>query len=319
MKTRGWLIIGFFLLVMPLVFGFSEFPGFSGESNSFEFQKNHQGLQGEQVNATDPTNRFTLTYNQPGNRFGNSTSFTTNVGWFSIPEEEEEVPPERRGSGRGGGGGGGGGRRAECNDLRDNDGDGRIDMADPDCTSLSDTSESGTAECVPSWSCTSWSACEDGKQTRVCSDLNQCKEDKAESRGCIEKEIPAPTVEPPKIERPATVAKVVAAPSIGKGLGSGILRFLESIIDGISVGFGAIAGLVNNLGQYAYILWWLLLLLIAICIILGGYYYVYPKLSTGLVPSEFERSMKSYDQHYTTYASQLGDINKRIERLNKRL
>ena len=40
-------------------------------------------------------------------------------------------------------GGGGGGGTGECNDWYDNDGDGKIDMADPGCSSGYDTSESG--------------------------------------------------------------------------------------------------------------------------------------------------------------------------------
>ncbi len=40
-----------------------------------------------------------------------------------------------------GGGGGGGGTPTQCADGRDNDGDSKIDTADPDCTSATDTSE----------------------------------------------------------------------------------------------------------------------------------------------------------------------------------
>ncbi|MCX6707558.1 MAG: tandem-95 repeat protein [Candidatus Woesearchaeota archaeon] len=49
------------------------------------------------------------------------------------------------GYGCGGGGGGGGGGKPpvvyQCNDHKDNDGDGLVDMADPGCTSLKDNSE----------------------------------------------------------------------------------------------------------------------------------------------------------------------------------
>ena len=43
--------------------------------------------------------------------------------------------------GGGGGNGGGGNGTPQCADSRDNDGDGQIDLADPDCTSATDPSE----------------------------------------------------------------------------------------------------------------------------------------------------------------------------------
>ncbi len=77
-------------------------------------------------------------------------------------------------------GGGGGGSsstttQSECNDLIDNDGDGKIDYpADPGCDNISDLTE---ADCVEDWFCTSWQPdlCPaDGKQTRTCEDWNAC-------------------------------------------------------------------------------------------------------------------------------------------------
>jgi hypothetical protein len=53
------------------------------------------------------------------------------------------------------------------------------------------TQESGTVdttqitECIPYWSCGSWSACENGKQTRECNDKNECvKTAKTETQDC---------------------------------------------------------------------------------------------------------------------------------------
>ncbi|MBD3310189.1 tandem-95 repeat protein [Candidatus Woesearchaeota archaeon] len=71
------------------------------------------------------------------------------------------------------GGGGGGKTRKECNDGRDNDGDGLIDLADPGCESIYDDDEGD--ECIEDWQCTDWFTCRaDGTQKRNCYDLNSC-------------------------------------------------------------------------------------------------------------------------------------------------
>lgn len=48
------------------------------------------------------------------------------------------------GGGGNGGGGGGGGNTGQCADGLDNDGDGKVDTADPDCTSATDPLEGDT-------------------------------------------------------------------------------------------------------------------------------------------------------------------------------
>ena len=161
------IIVGLFLLGLPIVIGIKTL----GEGEEFRIQKNHLGAQGDTGNGTTFTSRFTLTYNQPSNRFGNSSDFTANVGWFSIPKQPKAGPT---GSGRGSSGGGGGGRSriyGECEDRQDNDGDGLIDMQDPDCDRPLGTEG---LTCTPSWVCASWSTCGEGRETRECEDLNAC-------------------------------------------------------------------------------------------------------------------------------------------------
>lgn len=72
--------------------------------------------------------------------------------------------PGQGGNGGGGGGGGGGG-------------------SDPD-------EEAPEEECESDWSCTAWTSCSGGRQSRTCSDLNSCGDDsrRAEQRSCSEKE-----------------------------------------------------------------------------------------------------------------------------------
>lgn len=153
-----------------------------GSSASNDLEKEHMGSNGGEGDAPSTTSRFTLDYNQPGDGNAESASFTMNVGWFDPPEEEEVVVGKvSRGGGRGGGGGGTG-RLSACADGKDNDGDGRVDMADPDCTSA--FGNEGSAICTPSWSCTSWTNCADWVQTRICSDLNGCESEKTETRAC---------------------------------------------------------------------------------------------------------------------------------------
>jgi len=91
-----------------------------------------------------------------------------------------------------------------CSDGVDNDGDGKTDYsADPGCSSTSDNNETDPAPaptptpssgggggggggsgfhvvivkgpvCTEEWTCTEWSACEDGTQSRICTDSNAC-------------------------------------------------------------------------------------------------------------------------------------------------
>ncbi|MFH0955139.1 MAG: hypothetical protein V1777_03475 [Candidatus Micrarchaeota archaeon] len=64
----------------------------------------------------------------------------------------------------------------QCSDGIDNDNDNKIDYpADPDCSSPNDNNETGTTlPCIENWTCTEWSACENGFQTRTCTDTNHC-------------------------------------------------------------------------------------------------------------------------------------------------
>ncbi|MFC1801470.1 hypothetical protein ACFLZB_03320 [Nanoarchaeota archaeon] len=70
---------------------------------------------------------------------------------------------------------GGGSSNPECDDNKDNDGDGLIDMDDPGCTKASDRDESSDGgACREDWICSDWGECENGKQTRTCEDANGC-------------------------------------------------------------------------------------------------------------------------------------------------
>ncbi|MFH1425388.1 MAG: hypothetical protein ABIG28_01495 [archaeon] len=85
-------------------------------------------------------------------------------------------PPPSSSSSSGGGGGGGG--TPQCRDGRDNDGDGLVDYPeDKGCVSREDNSELDVGEtgvCSVNWGCGDWSECVDGRQTRTCSDGNNC-------------------------------------------------------------------------------------------------------------------------------------------------
>ena len=71
------------------------------------------------------------------------------------------------------GGGGGGGIKAQCNDNKDNDADGLVDLDDPGCESKYDNDEYNEPveefEVVQgNWICNEWSECRDGKRYRDC-------------------------------------------------------------------------------------------------------------------------------------------------------
>ena len=87
-------------------------------------------------------------------------------------------------SGGSGGGGSGSSSRSECEDGKDNDGDGLFDLDDPGCSNSDDDSETDNV-CTESWTCTAWAVCsEDGSQDRSCYDANACEF--KESRGQVD-------------------------------------------------------------------------------------------------------------------------------------
>jgi hypothetical protein len=84
--------------------------------------------------------------------------------------------PPRSTGGSGGSGSSrtsGGGIVPACANLRDDDGDGLIDMDDPGCLSPSDFDERDA--CIEDWVCTEWTVCsEPGLQARECLDKGEC-------------------------------------------------------------------------------------------------------------------------------------------------
>ncbi|MBI2672959.1 hypothetical protein HYX19_01755, partial [Candidatus Woesearchaeota archaeon] len=79
------------------------------------------------------------------------------------------------GSSGGGGGGGGSGKKAECNDLKDNDNDLLVDYPnDPGCSSSTDNSEVDII-CKIKWTCSEWGSCITNKKIRSCFDINDCE------------------------------------------------------------------------------------------------------------------------------------------------
>jgi hypothetical protein len=78
--------------------------------------------------------------------------------------------------GSGGSGGGGSRKTYQCNDKKDNDNDGLIDLNDPGCTDKNDDDEYNYI-CKEKWVCTNWepAVCPaEQTQTRTCEDVNRC-------------------------------------------------------------------------------------------------------------------------------------------------
>jgi hypothetical protein len=78
--------------------------------------------------------------------------------------------------GSGGSGGGGSRKTYQCNDKKDNDNDGLIDLNDPGCTDKNDDDEYNYI-CKEKWVCTNWepAVCPaEQTQTRTCEDVNHC-------------------------------------------------------------------------------------------------------------------------------------------------
>ncbi|MBU1111585.1 MAG: hypothetical protein KJ896_02300, partial [Nanoarchaeota archaeon] len=87
------------------------------------------------------------------------------------------------------------GTKKQCEDSKDNDGDGFIDYPiDPGCDSYKDDDETDIS-CKENWGCNSWSECEDEMQYRVCEDLNDCEGKVAKGLASTIEEMPKPTEE----------------------------------------------------------------------------------------------------------------------------
>jgi hypothetical protein len=72
-----------------------------------------------------------------------------------------------------------------------------IDQSDPYVSAISDNfSIISSSVCKPNWSCTDWSVCSGGIQTKTCTDLNNCEvntDKPAESQFCTPTPTPTPT------------------------------------------------------------------------------------------------------------------------------
>ena len=290
MRIYRWLIFFVLLLALPIVYGFS------GNGSSFSFGSSHTGLHGLSANGSTISSRFTLDYNQPGNLNANGSIFSASVGWLGFVFEEvvTAVEPAAAAAGGGGRGGGGGGSQlvAECNDRLDNDRDGLVDMKDPDCAGILDANEGGEPACISSWSCTTWSDCDNGKQTRICSDNNGCATDRLETRTCEEVE------EEVKEEKPAVFAP------------QPIKEYIHE--DEIKA--------VAPSRRFSHIIWFGLLVFALICISLSMYYYL--SQPTPIKPIGYQQfkekitftPTKQYQPDDKVPILELKEIRKRIKR-----
>jgi len=99
-------------------------------------------------------------------------------------------------------GGGGPPPRKQCEDFKDNDDDGLVDMDDPGCEDSKDNDESNDQpendtvappepeSCVEDWDCTDWFGCYRGEEERICVDRNQCETEENKPPETQECEVP---------------------------------------------------------------------------------------------------------------------------------
>ncbi len=76
MKTK--IIISFFILIFLIQF-ISSFGVVSGDYSVGSY---HMGSAGGNASNSEYDSRFTLTYQQPGERGAESSDYTANIGWF---------------------------------------------------------------------------------------------------------------------------------------------------------------------------------------------------------------------------------------------
>jgi len=168
-----------------------------------------------------------------------SGTFAVTASPASASEEPAPAGAPSGGSGGGSSGGGGGGGSGG--------GSGRGSQGAFSTLSV----ESGNSlTCTRKWQCSAWSDCQDGKETRTCTDVNQCQptkavkgksypvfiqgpESPAQQQDCVDVPLIAePDPLPPIVEKPAVSrfleeekAAVIGVPSILLLLISGILFY----------------------------------------------------------------------------------------------
>jgi len=139
--------------------------------------------------------------------------------------------------------------------------------------------------CVcPNFTCTSWSECRDGEQSRICSDINACEEERTETRDCVVpvREMPAAAViaDEKKIEVKAEKPDEKKISVLG------------------------VAGYVSYL-------WIALVSLVVIFAALGVY-------TRARIPkTDFTRRVREYDEGYDDSYKRLQELNRKIEKLRK--
>ena len=167
---------------------------------------------------------YSITASATSDPSGTATKSTSSSSTVTCSDCVSESPsPGGSSPGGGGGGGGGGSGATQCSDNLDNDNDGLIDLKDPGCESAADASEKDPVVCSQEWTCGDWGACEDGKQTRTCTDKNDClaKKEKKKADKIVEVTRPAEsqacTGEGGALEPVTKVGKKITAALTGEG------------------------------------------------------------------------------------------------------
>ncbi len=148
-KLITTLTIGLVLILFILPFTLA----INATTTTYSVGSEHQGSSGENASSTTYSSRSTTTFQQGGNDNATTTTYSFNLGWFGTTASAAEDSPTPQGA-TGGAGGGGSQALDWIRSLFTDD--------DEDCES--------------EWECASWEECQDGKQRRYCSDVNDCSE-----------------------------------------------------------------------------------------------------------------------------------------------
>ncbi|MBI4181918.1 MAG: hypothetical protein HY520_03050 [Candidatus Aenigmarchaeota archaeon] len=159
---------------------------------------------------------------------GDAICDTASESCSSCPADCGSCAPPPSGGGAAGGGGGG-----------SSGGGGGGGFAPPPSPGEEEPEETGneipeeTAICEERWTCTDWSSCADGRQTRECRDRNACGTElgkPSESQGCLEVQAPAQPPSPPAGGIGAITGLITVGPAGMFGIAAVVIILLGALI-----------------------------------------------------------------------------------------
>ncbi|MBI2548239.1 hypothetical protein HYW21_02715 [Candidatus Woesearchaeota archaeon] len=206
---------------------------------------------------------YTVTAEAQSNPDGSASKSDAASGTITLSSSDSDDDDSSPGSTSSGGGSGGGFQTTKnttiaCADGIDNDNDTLIDLKDPGCESNLDIDETDKKICTQSWACNDWDECFEGRQTRTCTESNDCLTKKTE--GLVDQVI---EITPPDEKQPCLwVETTNESQEIKPQNATGKIKGVASDVKELATGEEAPA-------------FWTVLLAVFVFVGLGIYIYLY--------------------------------------------